>query len=48
MRLLPDMNTDKVLSVQSLATDIPELSTNKTNAVPRLQKLKASDFDEDY
>lgn len=47
-RLLPDMNTDKVLSVQSLATDIPELSTNKTNAVPRLQKLKASDFNEDY
>lgn len=47
-RLLVDCNTDKVLSLQSLSTDIPEISGNKANAVPRLQKLKAEEFDENY
>lgn len=50
MRLLDDMNTDKVLSLQSLGSDIDILGKNmdKTNAVPRLQTMKHVDFDENY
>ena len=50
LRLLDDINQDKVLSLQSLASDIDIVGLNKerTNAVPRLQTLKAEDFDENF
>ena len=49
LALLDDVNSDKVLSLQSLASDIDIVgSGEKTNAVPRLQLMKHSDFSEDY
>ena len=49
LRLLDDMNLDKVLSVQTLSTDIATLGVekDKTNAVPRL-KINTSDFDDPF
>lgn len=49
-RLCDDMNLDKVLSVQSLATDIDKipLTGEKSNAVKRLQVMKREEFNEDY
>lgn len=46
LRILNDMDTDKVLSLKSLATDIDIGPTDKTNAVPR-KKLDAKPFEED-
>lgn len=51
LRLLDDINLDKVLSLQSLATDIDVIGKEKTNAVQRLKQMKESEFidlDEDY
>lgn len=49
LRLLDDINLDKVLSLQSLSTDMDMLpDKEKTNAVPRLQTLTRTPFDEDY
>ena len=50
LRLIDDINLDKVLSLQSLVSDIDMLGVDKekTNAVPRLQTLKQTAFDENY
>lgn len=50
LRLLDDMNLDKVLSLQSLTSDIQLLSKEKENAIPRLKTFKQSEFidDEEY
>lgn len=48
LRLLDDINLDKVLSLQSLATDIDIIGKEKTNAVQRLKQMKQSEFEEDY
>jgi len=51
MRLLDDINLDKVLSLQSLISDINTVGMEKTNAVPRLRTMEQSEFielDEDY
>lgn len=50
LRLIDDQNLDKVLSLQSLGSDIDILGSNstKTNAVPRLQTMKQEEFNEDY
>ena len=49
LRLIDDVNLDKVLSLQSLVSDI-DLSNNKekTNAAPRLQHLVQSVFEENF
>lgn len=47
IRLIDDMHLDKILSVQSLATDIDVTGTEKTNAAPRLKIMTSSEFDED-
>lgn len=49
-RLLDDVNLDKVLSLQSLGSDINDigLTGEKTNAVKRLQTIPATEFNEDY
>lgn len=44
MRLLDDINLDKVLSLKSLTTDIVDASKDKTNAVPRLKSITQSEF----
>lgn len=46
LRLIDDINLDKVLSLQSLATDIDikSLGSERTNAVPRLINMKHSEF----
>lgn len=44
MRLLDDINLDKVLSLKSLTTDIVDVSKDKTNAVPRLKSITQSEF----
>ena len=50
MRLIDDINLDKVLSLQSLGTDIDILgvSKEKANATQRLQQITQKEFDEDY
>lgn len=50
LRLIDDVPLDKVLSLQSLSSDIALVpSSDKTNAVPRLQKMKQETFvDEMY
>lgn len=47
---MDDINLDKVLSLQSLASDIDMtgIDTNKANATKRLQAIPASEFNEDY
>jgi hypothetical protein len=47
LRLLDDMNGDKVLSLQSLSSDIDMVGKEKQNAVPRLKAMNPSDFVED-
>lgn len=44
LRLVDDINIDKVLSLQSLVSDIDMIDREKANAVPRLQTLKQSEF----
>lgn len=46
LRLIDDLYLDKVLSLQSLNTDIVTVSKERTNAVPRA-KLPVSEFDLD-
>lgn len=48
LRLIDDVPLDKVLSLQSLATDINLVGKEKENAVPRLKSYQQSDFDEIY
>ena len=43
-RLIDDINLDKVLSLQSLVSDIDIIGKEKTNAVPRLKSLPQSEF----
>lgn len=47
LRLLDDINLDKVLSLQSLSSDINLVNKEKTNAVPRLKQMEAIDFEDD-
>lgn len=44
LRLIDDINLDKVLSLQSLNSDITNISNEKANAVPRLKSLQQSEF----
>lgn len=44
LRLLDDINLDKVLSLQSLSTDISIVNKEKANAVPRLKSVQPSEF----
>lgn len=44
LRLIDDINIDKVLSLQSLVSDIDIIDKEKANAVPRLQAIKQSEF----
>lgn len=44
LRLLDDINLNKVLSLQSLVTDIDIVSKEKANAVPRLKSIEQHDF----
>lgn len=46
MRLLDDINLDKVLSLRSLSTDIVDANKDKVNAVPRLKSMAPLDFKE--
>lgn len=48
LRLLDDMKLDKVLSLQSLATDISLVDKEKANAVPRLKTMEQSEFRDDF
>ncbi|MCM1220702.1 MAG: hypothetical protein NC548_40055, partial [Lachnospiraceae bacterium] len=48
LRLIDDLPLEKVLSLQSLATDINLIGKEKENAVPRLKSHNQSDFDEAY
>lgn len=43
-RLLNDMHLDKVLSLQSLVTDIDIVSKEKTNAAPRLMMVERKEY----
>ena len=45
LRLLDDINSTHILSVQSLVTDLdPFSSSDHTNAVPRLQVMPREEF----
>lgn len=44
LRLLDDINLNKVLSLQSLDSDIEPIGKEKANAVPRLQTIIPSEF----
>lgn len=44
LRLIDDINLDKVLSLKSLTTDIIGVDKEKANAVPRLKSMPQSDF----
>lgn len=46
MRLVDDMRLDKVLSLQSLVSDIPSIGKEKTNATQRLQTMDYQEFDD--
>lgn len=48
MKLIDDINMDKVLSLQSLTTDIDTVGKEKTNAVPRLKTLDMEEFEEEF
>ena len=45
LRLIDDLYLDKVLSLQSLDSDISPVSKEKANAVPRLRNKSLDDFD---
>ena len=47
LRLLDDMNLDKVLSLQSLSSDIDVVGKEKANAVPRLKSIEQKAFVDD-
>ena len=47
LRLIDDMNLDKVLSLKSLASDIDVVGKEKANAVPRLKAFEQKEFQED-
>ena len=44
LRLIDDLNLNKVLSLRSLISDIENVDKEKTNAVPRLKKMEESEF----
>lgn len=44
MRLIDDINLGKILSLQSLVSDINVVSKEKANAVPRLKSMNQHDF----
>ena len=44
LRLIDDANIDKVLSLQSLSSDIDVVGKEKANAVPRLKSIEQHDF----
>lgn len=44
LRLIDDIHLDKVLSLQSLSSDIPPVDKERANAVPRLKSLQRSEF----
>lgn len=44
LKLIDDINLDKVLSLQSLSSDIIGVNKEKANAVPRLKSLQQSEF----
>ena len=44
LRLIDDVKLDKVLSLQSLTTDIDIVGKEKANATPRLQMMPRSEF----
>ena len=44
LRLLDDIHLNKILSLQSLDTDIDPVGKEKANAVPRLQTAIVSEF----
>lgn len=46
LRLIDDMRLDKVLSVQSLVSDISPIGKEKTNATVRLQTMPYQEFDD--
>jgi len=46
LRLIDDFNLDKVLSLQSLISDIDIVGKEKANAVPRLKIMEQTEFDE--
>ena len=48
MKLIDDINLDKILSLQSLSSDIDQIGKEKVNAVPRLKSLDTSEFEEEY
>ena len=50
LKLLSDVHLDKILSLQSLGSDIESTGVNaeKKNATARLQQLTQQDFDENY
>lgn len=47
LKLLDDLNKDKILSLQSLSTDISVVGKEKANAAPRLQTMEFEEFVED-
>lgn len=49
LRLIDDIHLGKILSLQSLSSDIEMtgLSKEKANAVPRLKLLASSEFEEE-
>ena len=46
LRLIDDMRLDKVLSLQSLVSDISPIGKEKTNATVRLQTMPHQEFDD--
>jgi replicative DNA helicase len=44
LRLIDDINLNKVLSLQSLSSDIDVVGKEKANAVPRLKSMEQHDF----
>jgi hypothetical protein len=44
LRLIDDMNLDKVLSLQSLVSDIDIIGKEKANATKRIKLIQQSDF----
>lgn len=46
LKLLDDINLEKILSLKSLSTDIDIVGKERANAVPRLKTMQPSEFDE--
>jgi hypothetical protein len=46
-RLIDDFLIGKILSLNSLVTDVENVGKEKTNAVPRLKQMEESEFEED-